>query len=169
MTASAYTPSAEYPTYADYRRAKLREARRAWKERNAEKYAASEKARRKAKYAADPEYAARLRAKAVKTYHDAPEKAKARARAYEQANRATVTAYFREYNWIKRRRLVRATPGWADLESIREFYRAARAAGKEVDHIVPLAGKNVCGLHVIDNLQMLSRSENASKGNRYAS
>ena len=169
MTASAYVQSAEYPTYADYRRAKQREARRAWKERNAAAYAASENERRRAKYAADAEYAGKQRDRAAKAYYRAPEKTKARNRAYAQANRATVRAYFREYNWVKRRRLARATPGWADLNAIREFYRGARAVGLEVDHVVPIAGKNVCGLHVIDNLQTLSRSENASKGNKYAS
>jgi hypothetical protein len=164
-----YQPSAEYPTYADYRRAKQREARKAWKDRNAARYTESENARRRAKYAGDEGYAQKQRDRAAATYRAAPEKTKTRNKAYVAANRQTVTAYFREYNWIKRRRLVKATPAWADLEVIREYYRLARRAGKEVDHIVPIAGKNVCGLHVLNNLQMLSRSENASKGNRHAS
>lgn len=166
---SLYQPSAEFPTYADYRRAKQREARKAWKDRNAARYAEAENARRRAKYAEDEDYAKKQRARASATYRAAPEKTKARNKAYVAANRPTVTAYFREYNWIKHRRLSRATPAWADIDAIRAFYRDTREAGMEVDHIVPIAGERVCGLHVLNNLQMLSRSENARKGNTYAS
>jgi hypothetical protein len=64
------------------------------------------------------------------------------------------------------------TPKWADLRKIEQFYIEAARLTKEtgiqhhVDHIMPLRGKFVSGLHVHQNLQILTASENCSKSNR---
>ncbi len=57
------------------------------------------------------------------------------------------------------------TPPWADLDKIREIY-LNRPKGYHVDHIIPLNGENVSGLHVHYNLQYLPAKENLSKGNK---
>ena len=64
---------------------------------------------------------------------------------------------------------LRATPRWADIAAIKAIYAECvqtqnRTGVKhEVDHIVPLRGRTVCGLHVHWNLQILSRTENRKK------
>ena len=59
------------------------------------------------------------------------------------------------------------TPLWADHAEINKIYCEAADKGLEVDHVIPLQGKLVSGLHTHNNLQLLSRTENASKGNRH--
>ena len=66
----------------------------------------------------------------------------------------------------KRRAMkLRATPKFANLKKIKEIYKNC-PKGYTVDHIIPLQGNNVCGLHVEWNLQYLTRSENSSKSNK---
>lgn len=57
------------------------------------------------------------------------------------------------------------TPSWADKAEIAKIYIEARKQMLSVDHIIPLRGKLVSGLHVENNLQIVSKSVNASKGN----
>jgi hypothetical protein len=57
-------------------------------------------------------------------------------------------------------------PKWADVEAIRQFYMN-KPQGCEVDHIIPLSGKTVSGLHVLENLQYLTIAENRSKNNKF--
>lgn len=64
-------------------------------------------------------------------------------------------------------RKLNALPHWLtkdQLKEMRSFYVNC-PAGYEVDHIIPLRGKNVCGLHVPSNLQYLTISENRRKSN----
>ena len=57
------------------------------------------------------------------------------------------------------------TPDWADLNKIREIYENC-PSGYQVDHIYPLQGENVSGLHVSWNLQYLTPTQNQMKGNK---
>lgn len=57
-------------------------------------------------------------------------------------------------------------PKWANIQAIKDIYMN-RPKGYHVDHIIPLQGNNVCGLHVETNLQYLPASENISKGNKF--
>lgn len=83
------------------------------------------------------------------------------------------TKYQRHYAKIVQRvrlrelALQQRTPTWANREAIDAIYAEAQRMNMTVDHIVPLRGKTVSGLHVESNLQLLTREENARKGNRF--
>ena len=71
---------------------------------------------------------------------------------------------------------IKRTPHWLteeDFKKIREIYKEAQRLTKEtgiqhhVDHIIPLRGENVSGLHVPDNLQILTATENIRKYNKF--
>jgi len=85
--------------------------------------------------------------------------------------------HYDNINRVRARHVARrATPAWlsdADWAEMLAIYAEARRVSKvtgihhEVDHIVPILGPNVCGLHVPWNLQVLTRFENRSKGNKH--
>lgn len=106
---------------------------------------------------------------------DAPERAeRARREADCAIQRAENRAALVRFHVAKRRAArLRRTPSWADMDAIRSFYDEARRLTIEtgvehhVDHDIPLQGKLVSGLHVHNNLQILTGSENSRKKNRF--
>ena len=88
--------------------------------------------------------------------------------AWASANPHKGAGYARKRHAMKRQ----AVPKWADLWFIDEAYDIAAVRSTvtgipwEVDHIVPLISPIVCGLHVIDNLRVIPRTQNRAKGNR---
>ena len=88
-------------------------------------------------------------------------------RDYREKNNEWFISYYRIYNNKRRSTLLKATPSWANESAIISIYEKAIAQGREVDHIVPLHSNLVCGLHVENNLQILTRMENIKKGNRW--
>lgn len=131
-----------------------------------ERYHANpEKTRAKvaANYARNSE---KLRQKRREAYAAAPEKereiSKLRSREWRQQNPQHRNALKRKYVADKAHR----TPAWADLNAIVQFYKNC-PPGHHVDHALPLRGKLVSGLHVVQNLQYLPAQENMRKNNRF--
>ncbi|MGY2279567.1 HNH endonuclease signature motif containing protein [Pseudomonas monsensis] len=62
-----------------------------------------------------------------------------------------------------------ATPSWVDCDAIEALYVDARkltvttGIKHEVDHIIPIQGKRVCGLHVPWNLRVITKAANVRK------
>jgi len=112
---------------------------------------------------------------ARKKYAENTEVIKARVKEYTRNNRAKATALNAKYRAAK----YQATPNWLKkehLQEIQEFYTLAYELAwlnegeiLQVDHIVPLQGKTVCGLHVPWNLQILTKSNNIRKFNKLVS
>ena len=93
-------------------------------------------------------------------------------RTYYKANKSE---YFAR-NAIRRSIRFSASPSWLtpkDKEEMAVLYAHSQylteTTGKawHVDHIVPLQGKTVCGLHVPWNLQVITAAENLAKNNKF--
>lgn len=78
-----------------------------------------------------------------------------------------------QYNANRRAQVKQAMPTWADINKIIEIYKQSVDISNttgiihHVDHIIPLVNDLVCGLHVHDNLQILTSTDNMSKGNKF--
>lgn len=96
---------------------------------------------------------------------------KIRIKEWKQNNKGAVNAQTAKRHAAKMQR----TALWADLDKIKAYYDVCSFFNEvngyikyHVDHIVPMQGANVSGLHVHNNLQVILATENVSKSNNYA-
>jgi hypothetical protein len=152
-----------------------------------ESYAAdpdAKKARVAKRRLGDPE---KIRAESCAEYQRNKAKYVARARKWVKSNRVKyrgINKEWRERNpdkvyqvvVLRRMRKAQRTPPWltpGDFEAMRNTYIEARRLSIEtgvphqVDHVIPLWGVKVSGLHVPSNLQILTALENRSKSNNF--
>jgi hypothetical protein len=66
----------------------------------------------------------------------------------------------------RQKHVKRATPPWANMKAIERIYQDC-PDGFHVDHMIPLRGELVCGLHVENNLQYLPALDNTLKSNNF--
>jgi 5-methylcytosine-specific restriction endonuclease McrA len=103
-----------------------------------------------------------------------PAKTKEAHKVYKQywrrANKDKVN-----YSTAKRRAAkLKAMPAWADDWKIQQYYilaaKLTERYGEQfhVDHIIPLNGVRVSGLHVQGNLQIITQKENLMKYNKFS-
>lgn len=94
---------------------------------------------------------------------------------YKNAYKERNPDLYKELVSIRRRRFRLATPKWLTPEhkmEIRLKYRLAIELSRRtgirhaVDHIVPIQGEEVCGLHVPWNLEVITQEENLKKSNK---
>jgi hypothetical protein len=124
--------------------------------------------------ATDPAYAKKSEARKRKAVARAaawqkanPEKVKQSAKAGRQQNKEREAAKVQRRNAAK----IQAIPSWANHEAINRHYANARYLTEitghqhHVDHIIPLRGETVCGLHVENNLRAIPHFLNTRKGN----
>lgn len=114
-----------------------------------------------------------------------PEQTAARKAKWRQENSKTHNAYNRKwfaenkdkrssYQAKRKATILQRTPSWdPDAHLIIAKYQLAamlsKASGIEhhVDHIIPLQGKKVSGLHVFSNLRVIPGSDNVKKSNKF--
>ena len=150
--------------YAQRNRERAYQRVKEWRAANPEKLAEQHK-----RYAA--KYPEKIVAKTLAWKARNPETAKEVSRRSRQKNSARVLANKAKYRAVK----LQATPSWLnkghwfEIGCVYLYRDALKKIGFDyhVDHIVPLQGKKVSGLHVPENLQVLPAEKNRLKNNQY--
>ncbi len=110
-------------------------------------------------------------ARAKLAYQANAEERKAKQRLWSKTNRGIANALSKRYKLKK----AKATPLWLTSEQLYNMQCTYKVAAQlsetssqkwHVDHIMPIRGKDVCGLHVPWNLQLLPAKMNMQKGNK---
>jgi hypothetical protein len=105
---------------------------------------------------------------------------------YREANRVEINTFIKAwnkrnhgkkiaYNNQRKAKQMQRTPAWLtatdlfELDCIYTYAAALNSVGLRyhVDHRIPLQGVEVSGLHIPENLQVITAKENMQKGNRY--
>jgi 5-methylcytosine-specific restriction endonuclease McrA len=99
----------------------------------------------------------------------------AQKNTYKKKYKVANPDLYKELVSVRRRRFRDATPPWLSAKQkleIRFHYRLAIALSRStkiphaVDHIIPLQGESVCGLHVPWNMEVITQEENLKKSNK---
>lgn len=143
----------------------IRATRSRWKEQNKEKLEASNKRYRE-------ENLEKVSSARDKYRRENPEKVLQASRNYQRKNKHKYAMYASKRRFAARQ----AQPSWLSPEDkkrmelfwgLAELKSFVTGVEYEVDHIVPLQGKTVCGLHVPWNLRVIPREENRRKQNKF--
>ena len=134
------------------------------------------KEKMKAKYyelASGSEYRAAEQIRVCEFWRNNPQKRAEAGKRYLEGNRAKINAKLQKRYAAKKNRM----PKWLsgdDFWLIEQAYELAQLRTQifgfqwHVDHIVPLQGELVSGLHVPHNLQVIPARDNLSKSNKFA-
>jgi hypothetical protein len=141
------------------------EQKRKWTAKNRDKV----RALKKSYYKDNPKERELQAKRSRKWLEENRDKSRAASAKWRESNLAVAAAAASR----RKAKKLQRTPSWADHDKIRQFYILAKELTEqtgvehEVDHIYPLQGELVSGLHVETNLQILTKTANRAKGNRF--
>jgi hypothetical protein len=143
-----------------------------YKENNRTKVLEAKKNHHKKYYSSKKESPEFLKNRSIQTKkwrNSNKSKVKEYNKQYKNSNRDLCSAIANK----RRVKISTSTPEWINNSELREIYKEKNILSEytginySVDHIIPINHEKVCGLHVPWNLQILTKSENSSKNNKF--